>query len=311
MNLVSLYYFVELAKELHVTNTSQRLYISQQNLTQHIQRLEEHYGVQLFNRKPKLSLTYAGEELLKTATRILQEETELINMLSSISKMGIGKLRLGIPSYRANICLPKILPLFYQKWPNIKIQITDKSSDKIEQMLFNNQLDLFIGIKNKDDPKLNTTVLLNDCIYLAVTDSLLKKYYPDKYENLKKNSKNGINIEELSKLPFLLQTGTSRLRKSIDSCFKDSHIIPNIFLEATTTELLFGLFSLGYGAMFCTQMRLKILKGLAPDAIIFPIKVNDDFIHHRLVLLYHKEYKLTPYMYDFIDITKNIFKELE
>lgn len=47
MNLVSLYYFTELAKELHVTNTSQRLYISQQNLTQHIQRLEEHYGVLL------------------------------------------------------------------------------------------------------------------------------------------------------------------------------------------------------------------------------------------------------------------------
>lgn len=40
MNLLSLYYFVELAKELHVTNTAQKLYISQQNLSQHIQRLE-------------------------------------------------------------------------------------------------------------------------------------------------------------------------------------------------------------------------------------------------------------------------------
>ena len=54
MNLLSLYYFVELAKELHVTNTAQKLYISQQNLSQHIQRLEQYYGVPLFHRKPKL-----------------------------------------------------------------------------------------------------------------------------------------------------------------------------------------------------------------------------------------------------------------
>lgn len=65
MNLLSLYYFVELAKELHVTNTAQKLYISQQNLSQHIQRLEQYYGVPLFHRKPKLALTYAGEPALR------------------------------------------------------------------------------------------------------------------------------------------------------------------------------------------------------------------------------------------------------
>ena len=53
MNLQSLYYFVELAKELHVTHTAQKLYISQQNLSQHIQKLEQYYGVTLFNRKRK------------------------------------------------------------------------------------------------------------------------------------------------------------------------------------------------------------------------------------------------------------------
>lgn len=310
MNLVSLYYFTELAKELHVTNTSQRLYISQQNLTQHIQRLEEHYGVLLFDRKPKLALTYAGEELFKTATKILSEETELINMLSNISKTGAGRLRLGIPSYRANICLPKILPLFYKKWPNIKIEIIDKTSDKIEQMLFNNQLDLFIGIKYKDDPKLNITVLLNDHVYVATSDNLLQKYYPNTYKELKNKCNEGINIKELAKLPFLLQKGTSRLRKTIDTCFKNAHITPNIFLESTTTELVMTLFPFDYGAVFCTQMRLGLLKNVAPNANIFPLKINDEFIQHRLVLAYHKEYKIPPHIQDFIDITKEVFKEL-
>lgn len=310
MNLISLYYFTELAKELHVTNTSQRLYISQQNLTQHIQRLEQHYGVLLFVRKPKLALTYAGEQLLITANKILSEETNLINNLSSISKTGIGRLRLGIPSYRANICLPHILPRFYEKWPNIKIQITDQSSDKTEQMLFDNELDLFIGIKYKDDPRLNTTVLLNDHIYVAVSDELLKKYYPDNFLELKEKVKTGVEVKEISRLPFLLQKGTSRLRNTIDSCFKNSNIQPNIFLEASTTELLFSLFPFDYGAVFCTQMRLNILKSLNPYVNAFPIKMNNELIKHRLILAYHKEYELPEYIEDFINITKRAFKKV-
>ena len=61
MNLLSLYYFVELAKELHVTNTAQKLYISQQSLSNHISNLEKEFDVILFNRTLPLTLTYAGQ----------------------------------------------------------------------------------------------------------------------------------------------------------------------------------------------------------------------------------------------------------
>ena len=56
MDIISLYYFKEVAKDLHITKTANRLYISQQTLSNHIQRLEEYFGAQLLNRKPKLSL---------------------------------------------------------------------------------------------------------------------------------------------------------------------------------------------------------------------------------------------------------------
>lgn len=44
MDLISLYYFQELSKDLNMTRTAQRLYISQQTLSNHIHRLEQHYG---------------------------------------------------------------------------------------------------------------------------------------------------------------------------------------------------------------------------------------------------------------------------
>ena len=43
MDMLSLYYFSELAKDLHMTRTANRLFISQQTLSNHILRLEEHF----------------------------------------------------------------------------------------------------------------------------------------------------------------------------------------------------------------------------------------------------------------------------
>ena len=67
MDTVSLIYFSEAAKDLNFTKTAQRLFISQQTLSNHIARLEEAYQVKLFERKPRLMLTSAGETLLSFA----------------------------------------------------------------------------------------------------------------------------------------------------------------------------------------------------------------------------------------------------
>ena len=73
MELISLYYFSEAAKDLHITETANRLHITQQTLSNHILRLERDFGAQLLNRKPSISLTYAGEFVLAFAETVLKE----------------------------------------------------------------------------------------------------------------------------------------------------------------------------------------------------------------------------------------------
>mgnify|MGYP002540545882 CR=1 FL=1 len=160
MNFSNISYFLAIVEEGNISAASRKLYISQQNLSQHIQRLEQYYGVPLFHRKPKLALTYAGEQLYAVAVKILAEEHEFQNRLADISEKSIGNLKLGIPSYRGQICLPEILPRFYAKWPNIKIELCNESSNKMEERLYNGELDIFIGvmldwIKNdmREEPK--------------------------------------------------------------------------------------------------------------------------------------------------------------
>ena len=307
MNLLSLYYFVELAKELHVTNTAQKLYISQQNLSQHIQRLEQYYGVPLFHRKPKLALTYAGEQLYAVAVKILAEEHEFQNRLADISEKSIGNLKLGIPTYRGQICLPEILPRFYAKWPNIKIELCNESSNKMEERLYNGELDIFIGVMYQDNPKLESSTLLTDHIYLVCSDELLQRHYPDSWQTLKEESLSGVELAHFSKIPFLLPASSMKLRKTLDQCFLDAKVKPNIFLESQTTELFMSLYPHNYGAFFCTQMRLPTLLAAHPDANAFPLALKKSLINHRLVLAYHKERFLPEYAHDFIEITKDVF----
>lgn len=310
MNILSLTYFVELCRELHVTNTAQKLYISQQNLSQHIQRLEQHYGVTLFHRKPKLALTYAGEQLYATAVKILSEENELMNRLSSISSNKAGNLKVGLPGYRGQICLPDILPAFYRKWPNITIDLINESSGRMEEMLLGGEMDLFIGIMYQDHSKLNVTTILNDRIYLICSDRLLEQYFHDSGEEIKERLAQGIDLKDFHDVPFLLPKPPMKLRKTIDQCFQEARVTPRIFLESQTTELLISLYPYHYGAFFCTQMRLSTLLKLYPDANAFPLTQGRGIVQHRLVLAYHRERFLPECAYDFIEITKEVFDRI-
>jgi len=64
--------FVAVAEELHFTRAAARLYLTQQAVSRHIQRLEDDLGAQLFDRTSReVSLTDAGSRLLPAARGLL------------------------------------------------------------------------------------------------------------------------------------------------------------------------------------------------------------------------------------------------
>ena len=62
-SLTSLKCFAAAAEELNFTRAAKRLFISQQALSSHISKLEEYYGVRLFDRGIPMTLTDAGRAL--------------------------------------------------------------------------------------------------------------------------------------------------------------------------------------------------------------------------------------------------------
>ena len=97
MNFLHLKYFLLVAEELNITRAAERLYISQQSLSNHISNMEKELDVKLFTRSPKLSLTYAGDLLVETATQILDLHSQYLAKVGDINRHYMGLLRLGSP----------------------------------------------------------------------------------------------------------------------------------------------------------------------------------------------------------------------
>lgn len=86
MNFLHLKYFLMVAEELNITRAAERLYISQQSLSNHISNMERELDVKLFTRSPKLSLTYAGGLLVETATQILDLYSQYQTKVGDINR---------------------------------------------------------------------------------------------------------------------------------------------------------------------------------------------------------------------------------
>ena len=273
MELVSLYYFTELAKELHMTRTAERLYISQQTLSNHIARLESYYGTPLLYRKPALSLTPAGEYVLSSAKAIVNEEANLKAILSDVEKEERGILRFGASTLRMNTSLPHILPRFSERFPKVEIRLTDTISSELTKMVLDGDLDLALTVSRRTDPHLAEDHMMDDQVYLCVADSLLQEYYEADAASLKERSRDGAYLRNFSRLPFCLLE--NRIGEKINECFAEAQITPRAYITSTYTHISASICFERLAAAFIPHVCLAEQRQEIPkDINIFPLFHN-------------------------------------
>lgn len=311
MDLVSLYYFRELSKDLNMTKTASRLYISQQTLSNHIHRLEQYYDTPLFYRKPSLSLTCAGEFVLAFAQVVEKEEVNLRDILSDIEHQERGSLWVGASMARGTQFLPRIFPDFYRRYPNVELRFVDSLSQKLEGMLSNGELDFALVLSDQYRPDLVEHELCRDPIYLCVPEKLLLQYYsPQQAQELKNRSAQGANIRDFARLPFALMT--NRLGSRLQECFlRESVTLTAPFTGPSTSQIL-PLCIKGTLACFCSHMSLAAAGNELGDQInIFPVLDRGEPIVQRLSLLRHRQRYLTHFSKYFMDLLFQTAAELE
>ena len=117
-SLTSLKCFAAAAEELNFTRAAKRLFISQQALSSHISKLEEYYGVRLFDRGIPMTLTDAGRALQKHAREILSSVDDYAREVQDIKNFRQGELTVGIPVTRGPSCCRPCCPPFISSSPD-------------------------------------------------------------------------------------------------------------------------------------------------------------------------------------------------
>lgn len=293
MEIISLYYFSEAAKDLHITETANRLHITQQTLSNHILRLERDFGAQLLNRKPSVSLTYAGEFVLAFAETVLKEQTNLTDILSDIEQSERGVIRFGASAMRMNT-LAAIMPAFAERYPNVELRLTSDISNKLEGLIMDGELDLAIVTSEKTDSELVQDDLMEDQIFLGVSDQLLHKYYGDEAEEIKARSQNGASIGDFARLPFCILSNF--MGERVNKCFEECGFTPKTRVTSSYSYICTSVGLQGSAAFYASHVNLTSRMDEIPDNInIFPLLCEGEPMFLHISLLRHRQRYLTHY----------------
>ena len=199
--------FMVAAKYENFRKTSEELFLTQPAITKHIKRLEDHLGIQLFERVGnKVSLTSAGHHFLSFAKELISKYEQGINDFESWKQGYKRKLKIATAPQIASSFLPSILRNFIDRNPDIEVIINVLQSYDIGEEISAGRAELGltrllpIQTNIKSDIVHEEPVVLvgpNECKVINPLDekSILQNYrlithnHPDYWDHLLNNLK--------------------------------------------------------------------------------------------------------------------------
>lgn len=124
MNIKDLKAFLHLSQSLHFNKTAQAVFTSPSTLSRMIQRLEQEFGQELFERDNRsVRLTPAGTRFVTFAKNVLAEWRELKKDFESNNTMLSGEITIYCTVTAAHLYLPELLEKFRQRHPLVDISL--------------------------------------------------------------------------------------------------------------------------------------------------------------------------------------------
>ena len=257
-------YFLTLAETLNISHAAQKLYISHQCLSRYLKNLENECGLTLFERKPSFTLTYAGQVLLESLRDIQRIEQNTQHALRELKTGASGEIRLGVTEGRLRIFLPALLKSYRADFPDVVVRAIGAPTSQMQVMLQENKLDLALGgYTGKQVPGLEYNMVLEEDLYIVVSDNLLRTYFHDSYPAcLDTFRAEGVDLKQFEGIPFCTAGKDFNSRVMLDNYLQKHSIDLNIIYEASQPDFLNTLTASDFACSPCLSMYLPNLQTL-------------------------------------------------
>lgn len=268
--------FAEVARQLSFTKAAEVLHLTQPAVSIQIKQIADTIGLPLFEQTGReITLSSAGEELLMTVRELDDVWNRFESSIDDLKGFKRGKLRVALVT-TAKHFLPRMLGAFYQRYPDIDIELEIANREKIVQRLNANQDDLYVMSYPPDELDIVSHPFLdNEYVLLA----------PATHWAVGKT----IGLEALAGEPFLLREPGSGSRHVIDVHLQATGIALKVRLSLASNEAIRDLVASGMGLTVLSRQALGAHPEQLGLAILdvegFPLRSMWSVVHLRSKVL--------------------------
>lgn len=298
--------FLLVAEEMSISRAAERAYVTQQCVSDHIKRLEKTYRVVLFERRPKLALTDAGQIMLNSLRHINILENNLEDQLGELSRGTAGNLTIGVNSTRAGILFPEILPAYREKFPHVVLTFVMDDTRRLEEKLLKGEIDMFVGVNAHANPKFKAVPMGMDHIYLVVSRTLLARYLPVDEPTIAA-MKEGVSLADFEHFPFVGNDEKCTLNDLVQQHVDKHNIHLKSLYYTSDYDTQISLCASHLAAAVCPTMVLqkvleRNLRNGTEEICAFPLEKR--IYNLRIELIYHKDVRQPLYAQSFTNLLK-------
>jgi len=180
MTFTQLEYIIALDGLRYFTLAADHCFVTQPTLSMQIQKLEQELGVVIFDRsKQPVVPTEAGKKIIAQAKVILSQRNVLEELVQDKKGALKGELRLGIIPTLAPYLLPLFIQSFSQKHAQVKLVVSEMTTDIIIRSLKEGSIDAGILVTPLQQKGIKEQVLFYEELlaYVSKKNALYEKNY--------------------------------------------------------------------------------------------------------------------------------------
>lgn len=233
--------FYYVSKEGSLTKAASKLSISQPAVSQAIKQLETGLGVKLLHRVSKgMKLTKEGEILYSYIQKGFEQIVLGENALKGIMSLEGGEIRIGSSDMTLQYYLLPFLEAFHEKYPQIKVQVTNGPTPETLELLREGKIDFGIVTTPFE-------IHRDFCVknVREIEDIFVAGH---KYTQLKNHM---IDLSQLLSFPIISLEKNTSSRKYMDEYLMNEgiHLRPEFELATSDMIVQFALRNLGVGCV--------------------------------------------------------------
>ena len=235
MELRELISFYHVARVRSVSKAARTLELGQPTVTTHLRKLEDEFGITLFDRiKRPIQLTSEGVTLLELVTPVVTSVDALKTQMDYSERR--GSFVVGAYPDLVTHHLPAGIQKFREDYPDVRIRLLARSYSPLIALVRSGEIDLaFCSTPPADDTSLEFKELFSyNTVLLTPPDHELLHGQP-------------VKLQDVASFPLILTAPDSQLRQRVEQGFKNHNLTPDVVLALDDTESMKRYVEIGMG----------------------------------------------------------------